>query len=190
MNDIFYVYIHRRKSDGVPFYIGKGKLRRAWCFAHRNEYWNRVREKHGVTVEICSRNMSEPDAFLLEMWLIAKFKHEGVALTNMTEGGDGVTGIVFSPSEIERRRAYATGRKMTEETKAKTRAAKIGKKRENMSGARHPCYDKNIYTFVNNDSIFVGSSYVLSEVTGHDNREIRKVARGARRVYKGWSVLP
>lgn len=88
-----YVYIHRKRSDMSVFYVGKGTGNRAWRHVGRNKYWINTIKKHGFCVEVVQDNMSEEDAFLLEMWLIAKFRHEGVSLTNISDGGEGGGGF-------------------------------------------------------------------------------------------------
>lgn len=88
----YYVYLHKRSSDGSVFYVGKGKHNRAWAKRNYNSHWTNIAKKHGLSVEICQDNMTEDDAFLLEMWLIAKIRHEGYDLCNKTDGGDGVPG--------------------------------------------------------------------------------------------------
>ena len=89
MENIYYVYIHTRNDTGVPFYVGKGHSNRAWSHYRSNPHWKYIVNKHGFDVIISQGNMSEEDAFLLEMWLIAKFRHEGHILVNMTDGGEG-----------------------------------------------------------------------------------------------------
>lgn len=83
----FYVYIHVRKDNRAPFYVGKGCGHRAWTRRGRNEHWRRVYQKAGYEVHICQDNMNEGDAFLLEEWLIAKITHQGIKLTNQSIGG-------------------------------------------------------------------------------------------------------
>lgn len=95
----FYVYLHRRKSDGLIFYVGKGSGGRAWHLSdaeRKNDYWSKTKKKHGICVEIYRSGMSEPCAFTLEKMLIHHFRIVGMPLTNMTNGGDGVSGLVSS----------------------------------------------------------------------------------------------
>lgn len=91
-----YIYIHCRMSDGSPFYVGIGSYKRAWEIhaSKRSEWWRRVGAKHGVVVVIAQDGLSRDDANLLEMWLIAKLRHEGYELCNITDGGDGCAGVV------------------------------------------------------------------------------------------------
>lgn len=92
MENIYYVYIHNRNDTGEPFYVGKGHRRRAWSHSRSNLHWKRIVKKHGHSIEVVQDHMSESDAFLLEMWLIAKFKNDGIKLVNLTDGGEGVSG--------------------------------------------------------------------------------------------------
>ena len=64
--NIFYVYLHRRKTDNKVFYVGKGKNRRAWCTDKRNKHWNNVVDKHGFNVDIVFEGLSEQEAFQIE----------------------------------------------------------------------------------------------------------------------------
>lgn len=60
---LFYTYLHRRASDNLPFYIGKGKGDRAYRTNHRNPYWHRTVRKHGLTVEVLAHWLTEAEAF-------------------------------------------------------------------------------------------------------------------------------
>lgn len=108
----FYVYIHRKQSNGEVFYVGKGKDKRAWLKSGRTEFWHRVVNKHGLVVEIVLSGLQEWYAFELETNLIAlygrKDLYEGY-LINMADGGEGASGVVA-----------------TSETRAKMSAARIG----------------------------------------------------------------
>jgi hypothetical protein len=110
----FYVYVHRRASDGRVFYVGKGHGNRAWSTA-RNKHWHRVAKKHGLKVEIFQDGLQEWYAFELEMGLIALYGREN--LCNMTDGGEGTSG--FKHCE-ETRLAQSTalkGKPRSEETR-------------------------------------------------------------------------
>lgn len=89
MSGEYYVYLHTRLDTGEVFYVGKGKGRRATTRWSRNVWWNRVAAKAEWISSIVQDGMSESDAHLLEMWLIAKFRHCGVSLCNIDDGGGG-----------------------------------------------------------------------------------------------------
>lgn len=97
-----YVYIHYRADNLKPFYVGKGKSFRAWHSGvnSRNKWWRFVALKHGVKVEICQDSLSEEDANLLEMWLIAKLRWSGEKLCNITDGGEGRIGHVSNRRKL------------------------------------------------------------------------------------------
>jgi len=103
----FVVYIHKR-PDGTPFYIGKGRQRRAFDFApsrrtthHKNIVAKYGRENIHIYVIDCE---SEDHAFSLETAMIACYRKESVALVNLTDGGEGVSGREVS----ERQQAALT----------------------------------------------------------------------------------
>ena len=89
MENIYYVYEHIRLDTQQVFYVGKGKGKRAWKRNSRNYHWSNIISKTEYKAKIVQDCMTEEDAFLLEMWLIAKLRHEGVSLANKTDGGEG-----------------------------------------------------------------------------------------------------
>lgn len=95
--NVFYVYLHRRNDTNEVFYVGKGKDKRAWSRKGRNEWWKRVVDKCGYSVEINEAGMSEQSAFDLEVELIKFYKECGHTLCNMTNGGEGPSGCLRGP---------------------------------------------------------------------------------------------
>ena len=74
----YYVYIHKTK-DGNPFYIGKGKGKRAYSIA-RNNHWKEFVSRIGqYDIEIPYTNLTEEKALQLEKELIAQ-----IGLDNLT----------------------------------------------------------------------------------------------------------
>lgn len=65
----FYVYIHRRKSDGVVFYVGKGRLNRAYDNHRRSGGWLK-NSINGYDVEFYKTNLSNQEAIDLENYLL------------------------------------------------------------------------------------------------------------------------
>jgi len=75
------------------FYIGKGHGRRAWAKDYRNNHWNHIVAKYpDYKIEILARWSTEKEAFDHEVFLIDTFRAMGTKLTNVTNGGDGVSG--------------------------------------------------------------------------------------------------
>lgn len=92
----FYIYAYIRKTDGTPYYIGKGSYRRAWV-KHRKQ--GNVSKPPNGRIVIMESNLSEIGALALERryiaWYGRKCNNTGI-LNNMTEGGDGVSGYKHS----------------------------------------------------------------------------------------------
>ena len=141
---MFYTYAHYRPDNSV-FYIGKGQRRRAWSDKSRNQHWRNVVAKHGEPkVEVLAQWATEQEAFDHEKFLIWCFRDMGQPMANITDGGEGNSGLVhtdvvkqkisqihkgkkLSPEQIEAIRKSSTGRKHTEEVKAYLR--RINKER-------------------------------------------------------------
>jgi hypothetical protein len=128
-----YVYLHK-KDNGSIFYVGKGNNNRAWQKSNRSKYWNRVKDKYGLNVVIFKDNLSEKDAFDLEMKLISFIGVKN--LTNHTLGGEGTYGFKHSEetkAKISKsnkgKKGTNNGVKFSKETKMKISIALKGKKK-------------------------------------------------------------
>lgn len=97
----FYAYIHARPdtadASGV-FYVGKGMGSRYKALPVRNRHHGFVLAKHGADNILIGRVpcSSEQIAFDLERGLIKCLRRAGVALSNMTDGGEGSSGHTMS----------------------------------------------------------------------------------------------
>ena len=144
----FYVYAHHRATDGAVFYIGKGTKGRAYKTHGRNAHWKRVVAKYGYYVTILADNLTESEALAREIELIAEFGK--VALCNMTDGGEGMSGYrhtvagkskiakahldIPRPAEsIEKMRDAKLGKIPSIETRRKMSEAHIGFKHSAVS---------------------------------------------------------
>ena len=136
MNNVFYVYLHRRKTDNKVFYVGKGKGKRAYSKASRSQWWNSVADKHEMTVEIVFDNLSEDDAFQIEKDTILEFRYFEHPLVNLTDGGEGMSG--YKPYEEQRKRVSEKmqGREITAEHRLKISESNKGKKRTEVQRKR------------------------------------------------------
>lgn len=133
----FYVYIHK-KPDGTPFYVGKGTGNRAHQFSKRTQWHKNIVKKYGksnivVQITYC---MNEAQAFELEKIYIKQLKAAGDNLVNLTNGGEGTSGLVRGRQTESHRRKNAAakrgntfrrGSKHTPESIEKMRQAHVGK---------------------------------------------------------------
>ena len=182
-NREFYVYEHIRLDNMTCFYIGKGKGDRIDVLT-RNKHHDNISNKHGHVAVIIKDNLTEEEAFELERDIIEYYVftlgygidikgyrniENNEFLTNMTFGGEGVSGIKrseehkkkISEANKGRKRSEETrkkiskgnkGKKQSEEAKRKMSEAKKGRKHseeskqkisESLKGIKHPMYGKN-----------------------------------------------
>jgi hypothetical protein len=99
---IFYTYAYLR-TDGTPYYIGKGKGRRCYVNGNRNCKTPTDRSR----ILILKKNLTESEAFRHEIYMIAIYgkKSDGTGiLQNLNNGGEGQSGFKFSEKSIKKMR--------------------------------------------------------------------------------------
>jgi hypothetical protein len=153
-----YVYRHIRLDKNEPFYIGISSdddYSRAYSTDARNPYWHNIIEKTNYEIEIILDNLLWEDACKKEVELIKLYGRKDLktgTLVNMTNGGEGVFGLIFSKDHrnkisnsnkgkrlnkkcsIEHRNNISNSLKghiTSKETKLKISIANKGKKRSN-----------------------------------------------------------
>lgn len=133
MDRKYYVYEHRRNDTGAAFYVGKGSKNRAWSRNHRSSWWKRIADTHGYSVVLLYENISENEAFRLEVDIIKSYGRDN--LCNMTDGGEGNSGGKRSDETKEKLRAKKLGsqnpnygKTATSETRAKMSVSRSGEK--------------------------------------------------------------
>ncbi len=96
----YYTYAYLRE-DGTPYYIGKGRGRRANKPHMRGNIDIRPSKNRIIYLK---RNLTEQEAIKHEIYMIAVYgrKDNGTGiLRNLTDGGEGQSGTIFSQSRIE-----------------------------------------------------------------------------------------
>lgn len=117
LDAVYYVYVLYREDGVTPFYVGKGTGKRIRTHAvnarpgksHKDNIICKMLS-NGIEVrsEKIAEGLTEPEAYALEVELIAQFKRvcDGGTLANVTIGGDGVRSL--SPEAEAKRRAGIT----------------------------------------------------------------------------------
>jgi hypothetical protein len=81
---LWYIYGHFQADTKELFYIGLGKYNRCNQINQRNNYWRRIKNKHGLIIRLFEVNLSLEDAKKKEIYYIKKYWPKA----NMTTGGE------------------------------------------------------------------------------------------------------
>lgn len=148
---MFYVYVHRKSTSGEVFYVGKGKDKRAWDTSDRGSHWDRTAKKHGYTVEIIASGLQEWYAMELEIDMIAYYGRMDLnlgKLINKTDGGDGMSGYIYSEETLSKMKKSSNERWSRQEERDKFSATLIGNKRhlgkKHSEETKQKCRDINL----------------------------------------------
>lgn len=130
----FYVYEHWRPDTDMCFWVGKGTGDRARRFRRNPDYDSVVQTlaKVGMCVEVrmVASGLTEIDAFRIECERIAFWRHITI-LTNRSRGGTGNRAAAVSAETRAKLRAANLGKKQSAATKAKISAALKGRRGNN-----------------------------------------------------------
>lgn len=127
--NIYYVYQYLRSKDsevapaGTPYYIGKGKKRRAW-----QKGPSEIQPPNDpANIVIIADQLTESQAFDLEKQLITEFGridlNTGI-LRNRSDGGEGPAGVVRSAEWCERQSQDRKGKKLNLSEESRTKLSK------------------------------------------------------------------
>ena len=188
MENIFYVYLHRRKTDNKVFYVGKGKNNRAFDKTNRSRWWKNVVDKHGVEVEVVFDNLPEKDALQVEKDTILEFRYFGHPLVNMTDGGEGMSGHKPSEETRAKRSKSLKGKRHSE-----AHRLAISKTMSKRKGLICSNADRNIYKFIHitSGNEFIGTRIDLCNTFGVSPLSLRSLfgSQPHAKTCHGWKVI-
>lgn len=134
----FYIYVLFREN-GIPFYLGKGRGNRwsahEWpCMKNTtSRKASIIRNMHSRGFEVIKtkihENLTEHTAHEYEIALINAIGRDNKGpLVNLTDGGDGVSGLRKTPESVEKTAAAHRGKKNSSEMRDKISTALRGRK--------------------------------------------------------------
>lgn len=195
----FYVYVILNLDDPnilkfgdfefkyTPIYVGKGKGKRNLehfkpYSLKQNSHKNKTLLKYNCDTLILMSNLSEDDAFSEEKRLIELIGRKNIktgSLLNLTSGGQGVSGYIYSEEQLEKRSKNNIGDK------------------NNFYGKKHkPDSFKKFKRPVNQIDKITGkvintfdSLSIAAKETSSDENHIRDCCNGNRKTHNGfrWS---
>ena len=121
---MFYTYLWLRE-DGTPYYAGKGSGKRAF----EKHLIGNAPPKYRILIE---PHACETDAFEVEKFFISYYGRKDIGtgiLLNFTDGGEGVSGMIFIPEMRAHMSAAHIGKVHSTASIEKTRRAHFGSKR-------------------------------------------------------------
>lgn len=116
------VYINKRLDNKEIFYVGISKgISRPYSKSGRNNWWKKIVEKTDYEVFIIKDDISWKEACIIEISLIKELKELGNNLCNLTNGGEGTLGYLFTEEHKKKLSEKGKGRIFSEEHKRKLR---------------------------------------------------------------------
>lgn len=149
----FYIYCHRKKTDGKCFYIGKGTGNRFKSKNGRNQYWHNIVNKHGFEVIILINNINEEKAFEYESYFCKQIGYENLCNIRKELDNGGYSMSEETKQKISKRKINHScynnewkekirkgnkGKIVSEESKQKMRKPKLENHKLNMRKSKGP----------------------------------------------------
>jgi len=161
----YYTYAYLRE-DRTPYYIGKGQGNRAY----RRSKKDIKPPKDKSRIIYLKQNLTEEEAFKHEIYMIAVFGRKDLGtgiLHNRTDGGDGVSGAIF-----------------TEATRNRMSQSRMGDK-NHFYGKIHSSQTKEKISNTKKGTIpHNKGKYLPDNEIGYSGRYMRDYKKGIRRIDK------
>lgn len=119
-SNFWYIYSHTRLDTNEVFYIGIGKPQkgrqlysRAFSTFGRSNFWKSIIKKTSYKIDIILTDLSWEEACLKEKELIKLYGRKNLgtgSLCNLTDGGDGNKGLIFTEIHKKRLKERAKGK--------------------------------------------------------------------------------
>ena len=200
MDTIYYTYAYLR-IDGTPYYIGRGKDRRAF---QQSGHFVKVPPRDRILM--LKTGLSHEESIKHEIYMIKVFgrKNNGTGiLRNYTDGGEGIVGFVFSEESRAKMSRSHTGKKANSSHRANISAgltlAWSKGRHHDITGENNPNVDghhgeKNGRSkLTNGDRHQIALEYIPGKKNGHNGNcselatrygvgmsQIRRIARDPR----------
>ena len=136
----YYTYAFLRE-DKTPYYIGKGKGNR--CY--KRDGRTILPPKDKTRIIFLKQNLTEEEAFRHEIYMIDVLGRKNLGtgmLWNLTNGGEGTSGLIQTDERKINHSKLLTGRNLTEEHKRKIAEGLKGKPNSGKFCKTHPFYGK------------------------------------------------
>ena len=188
---MFYTYAHYT-PEGRLFYIGKGTGSRAHIFYGRNDHWRNVVKKHGKPdVQILASWDTEEEAFSHEVLLIKCFKDLGHKLCNLSDGGEGPSGLKRSDefkkqmSELHKGNKWRLG--IPTSARQKAIASKTHKGTAHAAGNTNKRQWTWVGTHIETGKVVSYTGSVALNDAGFQHANVIKCINGTRKSHKGYT---
>lgn len=160
-NGKYYVYRHIRLDSEIPFYVGIGTkakgnthkrvYNRSYAKRDRTNHWKNIVNNIGYRIEILLETNDYQFALQKEIEFIGLYGRRDRqlgSLLNLTDGGEGQTGIIRSEETRKRLSESLKGRMFSDEHKAKLKeVAKIHYIKVNLRQKHFDKFSKKVYQY-------------------------------------------
>jgi hypothetical protein len=192
----YYTYAYLRE-DGTPYYIGKGKGKRAYN-QHKRKGRGFLPIPPKNRIIFLKQNLTEDEAFKHEIYMIAVFGRKDLGtgiLLNLSNGGEGPSGAIpwninksHQLETIEKIRKKAIGRIMSEDARLQMSKSQIGRKhpekvkkkisQKQLGKNNHNYHYDWRFTFENGKSIITSSMPTWCKNNGYDKAALMRLCKG------------